>query len=265
MQEFNQAYEEKEKQDEDAKEDAKAKGQSEPDSNNAINKMSALPNFTSLLGKNILLPQIELNGMTNFNTHDSFYGDIKIFTSAFALKSFSNLSLFFPETSVYGISMSFNWLPFKKVNFIKANGEKQEVEWFCAYFKANYLGKNLQGISEDDKTVGDTLRFTSDVAHLKLGLQVIPITNILSFYGDINFLLPVVNRDPLLKYNTDMKRGSNNFITLGTRFFIANGADKPLNIYLDFSAVVVDKVTKTMYKTNDALIPRLSVGGSFKF
>jgi hypothetical protein len=236
-------------------------------SKDTISEISTFPGFTDLLGKNILLPQVEIKGLTNFNSGEKIYGDIKLFTSAFAAKNFSNISLLFPEASAYGVSMSFNWLPFGSVNFAKGQGDNEvhKMKWFCAYFNANYLGKNLQGITASG-SASDTTRFTSDVVHFKVGIQVIPKVNFLSFYGDINFLSPVVNKDPLLRFNSSMKSGFSNFLHVGTKFFVAAGGDgKPLNLFVDLSAVWVDDVTRSIYKTNDALISRLSIGGTAKF
>ena len=269
MQEFNNAYYAKTERNEAARvakeSSADDTGKDSVESNTPLSEVAALPSFTDLLGKNILLPQLEIKGFTNFNSGRKIYGDIKLFTSGFAAKSFSNVSLFFPEASVYGVAMSFNWLPFGTTKFTKADDETQDIKWFCAYFNANYLGKNLQGITKNGST-SDTTRFTSDVGHFKLGFQIIPKVNTLSFYMDVNFLIPVVNRDPLYLYNSSVGKGSNNFLHFGTKFFIAKGeAGKPLNVFVDLSAVLVDDVTKTLYQTNDALIPRLSIGGSAKF
>ncbi|GAB4027862.1 hypothetical protein [Spirosoma koreense] len=85
-----------------------------------------------------------------------------------------------------------------------------------------YSGKNLYGKKEDNGKK-DTTSFTSDVAHVKVGLQVIPIKNILSFYADVNSLKTVVNRDPLIAYNSALASRFTNYWNFETIFFWQTG------------------------------------------
>ncbi|WP_266364047.1 hypothetical protein [Tellurirhabdus rosea] len=257
MQEINEFY----KKGYSASTPASGSGSSSaPVSEVPINQASTIPNLNSLLGNNLLLPQIEIRGLTNFRSSRRFYGDVKLFTSAFAQRRVSNVSIFFPETSTYGISMSINALPFGRITDVGQNNERTEVNWFCTYFHFNYLGKNLQGIRGTDTT-----RFTTDVVHFKLGVQLIPVKNFVSVYTDLNFVSPVVNRSPLLEFNPAMKRGFNNFWKIGAKFYLEKGEQKPLSVFLDLGAVAVGRAARTIYDTRDALIPRITLGGSVRF
>lgn len=232
----------------------------------AITAASALPNFTSLLGSNVIVPKIELVGTTNFSSRNNrFYAELRVLTSVIPPKQSTNINLFFPETSAYGISVNANYLPLEELEVQKEDGSKEEVKWVCLYGTMNYLGKSLFGVRKNDNATNDTTRFITDFVHLKLGFQVIPFANFISFYGDINFLAPLANRDRLLQYNPTMKAGFSNFLSVGTKLFLAKGADKPLGLYLDLSFIIVDQVTKTLYATSDPVIPKIAIGSSFRF
>ncbi|GAB3517816.1 hypothetical protein GCM10027442_37700 [Emticicia fontis] len=255
MQETNQLYTEKEFKDNKA-------GATPSD---GLSKLGVLPSFTDALGKNILFPKIEVSGFTNFDAGEDFYGNLKLFTSAMASKQASNLNLFFPEASNYGISMNFNYLPLKARNYTDAEGNTKEAKWLCVYANLNYLGKNLYGVKKKDAGENDTTRFISDFAHLNLGIQLIPIRNVLSFYTDVNIIQGLTNRAPLKEFNPDLVGKFTHFWNFGTKFFLAKGEENPLKIMVDFSFIFVNKYVKKLYNTEDAILPKISIGGMINF
>jgi len=230
-----------------------------------IDKVSVLPGFADILGSGVLLPKIEIAGVTNFHSETGFYADIRLFTSALSAKQISYSKVFFPETSTYGISMSFNYLPsWAKSIYYKANGDEKKANWLCTYFNLHYGSKNLFGINTDNAP-RDTVKFTTSLSQLKLGIQIIPIKNILSFYADVNTLLALADRGQLKKYSPSLSNGFTNFLTVGTRFFLATTKDKPLNLFVDFNAAVMSHQLKKIYQSDDKIIPKISIGGAARF
>lgn len=252
---------------EDAQANAEAESKADVSGPTSINEISGLPAFTDLLSDDVVLPKMEITGVTNFNSEAGIYGDVKLFTSGVSAKQTSYTKMFFTETSTYGISMSFNYLPeFAIRNFKRANGDEQEEShWICAYVSANYLGKNLYGVTIENG-VADTTKFSSAFGHLKYGVQVIPFKNLLSFYADLNHIIGLTNRDPLIKHASSLSNGFTNFLNIGTKFILATDpGKKPLNLFVDISGVVMRHSLKKIYDTSDKIIPRISIGSEIRF
>ena len=252
---------------EDARANAEAESNADVSEPTSINEINGLPAFTDLLSDDVVLPKMEITGVTNFNSETGIYGDVKLFTSGVSAKQTSYTKMFFTETSTYGISMSFNYLPeFAIRNFKRANGDEQEEShWICAYVSANYLGKNLYGVTIDNG-VADTTKFSSAFGHLKYGVQVIPFKNLLSFYADLNHVIGLTNRDPLIKHAASLSNGFTNFLNIGTKFVLATDpGKKPLNLFIDISGVVMRHSLKKIYDTSDKIIPRISIGSEIRF
>lgn len=184
-------------------------------------------------------PSISLLGATEINKNGKY--KLEFFIGNGSIDTASTATILIPELSRYGIQINgFNGLN-NRIGF-NSNLNYHEKKAFNVRDSSNFAFTRLQA---------------------KLGLEVLIFKDILSFYGNFNYILPISNTDKYKEYFAPKKEDLR-YWDLGVKLFLSPKGDLAKNngvgLFIDLNFISTTNVIKVYNGNNDTFIPNMKFG-----
>lgn len=208
-----------------------------------INSIASSPSISGISNK--YSPSLAIQATAKFG---SSYNELGLFTGGLLSNNVKSVeSMYFPELSNFSIYYKGSKAGIKLVNANQKTGINYEV-----YYMTKQFGEDsILGIDE----------FTYQAIQLKAGFEYVIYNEIISMYGNINFHMPITNKDNIRniigKERTDQVN-----IDAGIRMMLnpsqqSNGGTK---LFVDLNMVFLNNTMQDVIKTKDNLLPNLKIG-----
>jgi len=224
-------------------------------------KTGSIENYSSFLGNFnglTVLPNVNLlieNVSKPTKSKPEVWG-AKVFAAGTKTDSADkSLRLLFVESSKFGFQLNYSRVLFKTKETDGVSSGR-----LLLLTEASYVGKDF---SLSDKESNDTVKFTSHFAHLKSGLELAIVPEMISVFANANMLFPLVERT---KFSKLFANDKHQFFFLDVGFVIrANLSGKAdTNMYFTLGAVVNNGDLRGLNNNNrDAVFPYARIGANF--
>lgn len=203
---------------------------------NKTNK-SSIPQISTINKK--FNPTVSLLGAANLNIKGQY--KLEIFVGNGAIDTFSTATILVPELSNYGIRL---------------NGFKDLTKRFGINGDFHYHEKKSFNPHEN-------VDFTFARIQSKLGIEYLVFKDILSVYGNVNFIIPVTNtekyKEVFTKDNRDLR-----YYDLGLKLFVTPKGDlantSGVGLFVDLNFISTTEMVKFYNGNSDAFIPNIKFG-----
>lgn len=203
---------------------------------NKTNK-SSIPQISTINKK--FNPTVSLLGAANLNIKGQY--KLEVFVGNGAIDTFSTATILVPELSNYGIRL---------------NGFKDLTKRFGINSDFHYHEKKSFNPHEN-------VDFTFARIQSKLGIEYLVFKDILSVYGNVNFIIPVTNtekyKEVFTKDNKDLR-----YYDLGLKLFVTPKGDlantSGVGLFVDLNFISTTEMVKFYNGNSDAFIPNIKFG-----
>jgi hypothetical protein len=203
---------------------------------NKTNK-SSIPQISTINKK--FNPTVSLLGAANLNIKGQY--KLEVFVGNGAIDTFSTATILVPELSNYGIRL---------------NGFKDLTKRFGINSDFHYHEKKSFNPHEN-------VDFTFARIQSKLGIEYLVFKDILSVYGNVNFIIPVTNtekyKEVFTKDNRDLR-----YYDLGLKLFVTPKGDlantSGVGLFVDLNFISTTEMVKFYNGNSDAFIPNIKFG-----
>lgn len=203
---------------------------------NKTNK-SSIPQISTINKK--FNPTVSLLGAANLNIKGQY--KLEVFVGNGAIDTFSTATILVPELSNYGIRL---------------NGFKDLTKRFGINSDFHYHEKKSFNPHEN-------VDFTFARIQSKLGIEYLVFKDILSVYGNVNFIIPVTNtekyKEVFTKDNRDLR-----YYDLGLKLFVTPKGDLAntagVGLFVDLNFISTTEMVKFYNGNSDAFIPNIKFG-----
>lgn len=184
-------------------------------------------------------PSISLLGATEINKNGRY--KLEFFIGNGSIDTASTATILIPELSRYGVQINgFNGLN-KRVGF----------------------NSNLNYHEKKAFNIRDSSTFAFTRLQAKFGLEVLIFKDILSFYGNFNYILPISNTDKYREYFAP-KKGDLSYWDLGVKLFLTPKGDlaktNDVGLFIDLNFISTTNAVKVYHGNNDTFIPNMKFG-----
>lgn len=202
-----------------------------------ITNNSSIPQFSTINKK--FNPSVSLLGAADLNKNGKY--KLEIFVGNGAIDTFSTATILVPELSNYGIRL---------------NGFKDLTKRFGINGDFHYHEKKSFNPHEN-------VDFTFARIQSKLGIEYLVFKDILSVYGNVNFIIPVTNtekyKEVFTKDNKDLR-----YYDLGLKLFVTPKGDlantSGVGLFVDLNFISTTEMVKFYNGNSDAFIPNIKFG-----
>lgn len=202
-----------------------------------ITNSSSIPQFSTINKK--FNPSVSLLGAADLNKNGKY--KLEIFIGNGAIDTFSTATILVPELSNYGIRL---------------NGFKDLTKRFGINGDFHYHEKKSFNPHEN-------VDFTFARIQSKLGIEYLVFKDILSVYGNVNFIIPVTNtekyKEVFTKNNRDLR-----YYDLGLKLFVTPKGDlantSGVGLFVDLNFISTTEMVKFYNGNSDAFIPNIKFG-----
>lgn len=202
-----------------------------------ITNNSSIPQFSTINKK--FNPSVSLLGAADLNKNGKY--KLEIFVGNGAIDTFSTATILVPELSNYGIRL---------------NGFKDLTKRFGINGDFHYHEKKSFNPHEN-------VDFTFARIQSKLGIEYLVFKDIISVYGNVNFIIPVTNtekyKEVFTKDNRDLR-----YYDLGLKLFVTPKGDLAnttgVGLFVDLNFISTTEMVKFYNGNSDAFIPNIKFG-----